>query len=197
MILHSARLLLISEYHLYREHLLELDDNSRQLRFGIPTSDHNINHFCDKIEANPDQHIIFGIFGDQLQLVGVGHVATGSLYELAFSVLLPYQRNGMGTVLFDCMSTWCINRGHHRAYMVCLSNNTAVRKIAAKYAIIMHTTYGETEANLEFPWATPISILDEVLSTNIAYFDFFTKNVSLNTKQLMGEFNGTSNKDFY
>ena len=79
------------EYGRYRKHLLALDEVSRYNRFAFNISDEILNKLCDDFEANPKNHKLFVIEDENLDVVGVGHIALyGDDMELAFSVLKPH-----------------------------------------------------------------------------------------------------------
>lgn len=164
-----------SEYNRYRRHLLALDEYSRYLRFGYQISDELINQLCDKFESNTKEHKIFVIENDDLDVVGAGHISLeGNELELAFSVLKPYQGQGMGSSLMGRCVEWCQNRGIKGGCMVCLSSNTAIKKLAGKHGILINDG-GETLADIKIPEPTPSSIMHEVVDSNLARFDHLGK----------------------
>jgi GNAT superfamily N-acetyltransferase len=172
---HIVYRLLPAEYGKYRTHLLALDQESRYLRFGYPINDAMINFLCDKFEANPKQHKIFVIENDDLTVVAVGHISLeGEEVELAFSVLKDYQGQGMGSALMKRCIEWCQNRSIKGGCMVCLSHNKAVRAMAKKHGILVDD-HGETLADIKIPDPSPVSIMSEVVESNIARFDHLGK----------------------
>lgn len=54
-------------------HFLTLDEDDRLLRFGQIVPDHVIENYVRAIDFTRDT--VFGVFDDQLQLTGVGHLA--------------------------------------------------------------------------------------------------------------------------
>jgi len=163
------------EYHRYRTHLLALDDTSRYTRFGFMIKDESINQLCDKFEANPQEHKIFVIEDDQLNVVAAGHIALeGGETELAFSVLQEYRKQGMGSSLMKRTIEWCQNRNIKGGCMVCLSSNIAIKKLASKHGVLINDG-GETLANITIPDPTPVSIMHEVVDSSMARVDHYTK----------------------
>lgn len=163
------------EYHRYRTHLLALDDTSRYTRFGFMIKDESINQLCDKFEANPQEHKIFVIEDDQLNVVAAGHIALeGGETELAFSVLQEYRKQGMGSSLMSRTIEWCQNRNIKGGCMVCLSSNIAIKKLASKHGVLINDG-GETLANITIPDPTPVSIMHEVVDSSMARVDHYTK----------------------
>jgi GNAT superfamily N-acetyltransferase len=163
------------EYYRYRKHLLSLDEESRYTRFGFMVKDEIINQLCDKFESNPKQHKIFVIEDADLRVVAAGHIALeGGETELAFSVLKEYRQQGMGSSLMKRCIEWCQNRNIQGGCMVCLSTNTAIKKLASKHGVLVNDG-GETLANITIPAASPVSVFNEVLDSNLARADHLTK----------------------
>lgn len=163
------------EYHRYRTHLLALDDDSRYTRFGIMIKDEIINQLCDKFEANPREHVIFVIEDEQLNVIAAGHIALeGGETELAYSVLQEYRQQGMGSALMARTIEWCQNRSIKGGCMVCLSSNTAIKKLASKHGVLINDG-GETLANITIQDPTPASVMNEMLGSNMAVLDHLGK----------------------
>lgn len=172
---HTVRRLLDYEYPRYRRHLKKLDSNSRYLRFGIPIRDESIDQLCDLIEQDHDHHILFGIENRELELVAVGHIALGEDMELAFSVLKEYQGQGMGSKLMKRCIQWCRTHGILEGMMVCLSHNTVIKHLCAKYGIRTVSEHGETLAYIHLDPAGPGTYLEEAVDRNAAIIDYWTK----------------------
>lgn len=163
------------EYNRYRKHLLALDGESRYTRFGFMIRDEIIEQLCDKFEANPDNHKIFVIEDDDLNVVAAGHIALeGGETELAFSVLKEYRKQGMGSSLMGRCIEWCQNRSIKGGCMVCLSTNVAIKRLAGKHGVLINEG-GETLANIRIPEPTPISVMHEVMDSNLARADHLGK----------------------
>lgn len=163
------------EYHRYRKHLLALDEESRYTRFGFMIKDESLNQLCDKFEANHREHKIFVIEDEELNVIAAGHIALeGGETELAFSVLKEYRKQGMGNSLMSRTIEWCQNRNIKGGCMVCLSINTAIKRLASKHGLLINEG-GETLANITIPEPTPSSMLHEVVDSNMARADHLGK----------------------
>ena len=169
------RKLIPYEYDKYRAHLMELDLESRRLRFAYPIADGTITELCNNIARNPDKHKIFVAENKDLEVVGAGHISfDGNKMELAFSVLPEYQGQGIGDALMKRCIEYCRNRGIRKGYMVCLSHNKTIKHLCAKNGITMHTEYGETVADIELDPATPITVMHEAYVSQLAAFEHFS-----------------------
>jgi len=164
-----------NEYSRYRKHLLALDEESRYTRFGFMIKDETIEQLCDKFEANSKQHKIFVIENEDLEVVAAGHISLeGGETELAFSVLKQYRNQGMGDSLMKRTIEWCQNRNIKGGCMVCLSSNTAIKKLASKHGLLINEG-GETLANIVIPEANMASVIHEVVDSNMARLDHVGK----------------------
>jgi len=171
----TVRRVLPHEYGKYRKHLKALDLDSKVLRFANPLSDDVIDKLCDGFEAHPDKHILFAIEDSNLEFVAVGHIALDGEMELAFSVLKEYQGQGMGTKLMKRCIQYCRTYGILKGCMVCLTTNSVIKHLCAKYGITMENDHGETLADIVLPSATPTTYIEEVADSNLAVMDYWSK----------------------
>lgn len=163
------------EYDRYRKHLLALDEESRYTRFGFHAKDEIIEQLCTTFETNTKEHKIFVIEDEDLNVVAAGHISlAGGETELAFSVLKEHRKKGMGSSLMSRCVEWCQNRNIKGGCMVCLSTNTAIKKLAGKHGILINDG-GETLADIKIPTATASSVVHEVVESNLAKLDHLGK----------------------
>ena len=80
----------------------------------------------------------------------------------------------MGDALMKRCIEWCQNRNIKGGCMVCLSTNTAIKKLAGKHGILINDG-GETLADIRIPTATAGSVMHEVVESNLAKFDHLGK----------------------
>ena len=166
--MHSIFRLPESEFHRYKTHLLSLDDESKLMRFGYQIKTETILELSKKWAKNPEKNIIFAIENDDLELVGVGHICLEDPEpELAFSVLKEYQQQGMGSELMARCVEWCRNRNLQTGTMVCLSTNTAIKKLASRHGILVRDG-SETLASIKMPEPDLSSIVHELVEDNLS-----------------------------
>lgn len=174
--MHTVWQLWPADFHRYTEHLLKLDTDSRYMRFGFHAPDETIIKLGMKIRANSDRHIIFVIENDELEVVAAGHISLEEdKPELAFSVLREHQGQGLGDSLMTRTLEWCRNRAIREGYMVCLPTNDAIKHLARKHGILVHTEQGEARADIELPGPTPVSILNELVHRQFELFSHASK----------------------
>ena len=164
-------------------HFLALGAEDRRLRFGTPTSDAAIRAYVARIDF--DRDAAFGVFADNLSLLGVAHVAVfEGVAELGVSVLEGHRRLGIGSALFDRASGFARNRFIRTLFMHCLSENTAIMRIARRSQMKIVASGGEADAHLELPPLDAATIAAEFLQERVALFDYNLKAQVLTARRL-------------
>jgi RimJ/RimL family protein N-acetyltransferase len=173
-------------------HFLALGDDDRLLRFGSVLPDELITRYVQKLDFSRDT--IFGVFNDNLELVGVGHLAfapreavptirdatlKARIAEFGVSVSASARGKGVGSRLFERAAIHCRNEDVDTLYMHCLSSNQTMIHIARKAGMEIHRDYGESDAYLKLAPANPGSMLQEAFEEQFASFDY---TVKANTK---------------
>ncbi|TCS37759.1 acetyltransferase (GNAT) family protein [Paucimonas lemoignei] len=169
-------------------HFLALNEEERQMRFGSALPDELVTRYVQKINFARD--VLFGVYDDALNLVGVGHLAyiprdakpgmdtateRERIAEFGVSVLAAYCNQGIGTKLFERAAMHCRNDDIDTLYMHCLSSNDVILHIAAKAGMSIHREHGEAEAYLKLPPADTASMFREVLDEQVANLDYTLK----------------------
>jgi len=143
-------------------HFLALDADDRRLRFGATLTDEAILQMEERIDFDRDE--IFGIADDDLDLLGVVHVAFyPDKAELGLSVLPAARGIGLGNALFERAVTHLVNRGVREVFVHCLNENGAMMHLARKHGMRIVRDGPETDAYLALPVATPGSVFTEWL----------------------------------
>jgi GNAT superfamily N-acetyltransferase len=173
-------------------HFLALGDDDRLLRFGSVLPDELVTRYVQKLDFSRDT--IFGVFNDNLELVGVGHLAfapreavptirdatlKARIAEFGVSVSASARGKGIGSRLFERAAIHCRNEDVDTLYMHCLSSNKTMIHIARKAGMEIHRDYGESDAYLKLTPANPGSMLQEAFEEQFASFDY---TVKANTK---------------
>jgi RimJ/RimL family protein N-acetyltransferase len=176
-------------------HFLELDDNDRLLRFGMVLPDDLITRYVQTLDFSRDT--VFGVYDDNLALVGVGHLAfapretnpvlsdatlKAQIAEFGVSVSASARGRGVGSKLFERAAIHCRNEDVDTLYMHCLSSNQTMIHIAKKAGMEIQRDYGEADAYLKLTPANPGSMLAEAVEEQFASLDYTLK---ANTKAAM------------
>lgn len=169
-------------------HFTSLGEEGRFLRFGQMMSDDMIARYITNLDFSRDS--IFGVYDDNLALVGVAHLAllpegqNGRLAEFGVSVSASARGMGIGTHLFERAAIHSRNKGIDTLYMHCLSRNARMMRIAKRAGMEIHYAYGEAEAYLTLPPANTGSMLNEMLQQQAATFDYALKRQMRNARRL-------------
>jgi GNAT superfamily N-acetyltransferase len=159
----TIRRLATGEHELLLTHLLRLDAEDRQLRFGGHVTDEGIRAYC----AGLDWHrsiVLGGIIDGELRAVGELKrldKAWPRAGELAVSVERPFRGRGIGSELCRHLIVRARNRFLTTLHMVCLLDNRAVQRIARELGGSVIFDHGDAEARLELPWPDPLSAFEE------------------------------------
>lgn len=159
------------------EHFLALRTDDRRLRFGTPRGDYSVRDYVRRIDFERDA--LFGVFNDELRLLGVAHLARAELHaELGISVLEGHRNRGIGGAL--------LARAHRRArnwrvgslFMHCLTENAAMMRLARRQGMDIVTQAGEADAWLRLPPPDAGSHFGEVFEQRAALFDYALKSLT-------------------
>jgi RimJ/RimL family protein N-acetyltransferase len=178
------------------KHFLALDEDDRLLRFGQIVPDRVIENYVANIDFSRDT--VFGVFDDQLALVGVGHLAylpdegTKRTAEFGVSVTESARGRGVGSRLFERAAIRSRNTHVSTLYMHCLSRNSTMMHIAKKSGMKIEYAYGEADAYLSLTPADHGSILSEMLQEQAAVFDYAIKRQTRRASQMFQAFMPTA-----
>jgi len=155
-------------------HFVALSDEDRRLRFGASLSTESVERYV--IGMDFDRDVVFGVFDDDLSLVGAAHVAFGEgCAELGLSVLPGQRGRGVGSTLFARAAAHVRNRSVANLYMHCLHENAAIMHIARKSGMTIVAASGDVDAHLALSPASPVSITGEFLTDRLALYDYALK----------------------
>ncbi|MEQ1515715.1 MAG: GNAT family N-acetyltransferase [Usitatibacteraceae bacterium] len=148
-------------------HFDMLDDASTYLRFGNNLSREARRAYVEKIPFERDA--LFGVFADDLTLLGVAHLAcVDGAAELGVSVLPSQQNRGIGSALFR-------NLQLGQLQMNCLTQNGAMMHIARAAGMRIVVDRADADAYLELPPGTPFTVGQEFLEQEVARLDWTLK----------------------
>jgi len=167
----TVRKLWQTEGHLFRDHLLRLDKDSRRLRFAHGVSDSFIEDYAARMSDMGS--IVFGYFVD-----GEIHAAAelrkladhwGVEAEAAFSVERAYQDHGIGSALMGRVIRSARNRGVRLLFMSCLAENAKMQAIAKKHEAELRFEYGEVIGEILPDGPDYFSLLAEAADDRVGY----------------------------
>ena len=162
------------------QHLLQLNEEDRRLRFGTQTPDEVIHHYVQHLNFNKD--VIFGVFDLNLRLIGMAHLAylpehnnQARAAEFGVSVLPEGRGQGLGTALLQRSSVHSRNTRIETLYVHCLASNKAMMHLAQKAGMTVEFAYGDADACLKLPPASTATIVEEAANEQWADLDYALK----------------------
>jgi len=162
------------------QHLLQLNDGDRRLRFGTQTSDAIIQRYVGSLDFNKDA--LFGIFDLNLMLIGMAHLAylpelegEARAAEFGVSVLPAGRAQGFGAALLQRSAVHSRNTRIETLYVHCLTSNKAMMHLAQKAGMSIEYAQGDADAYLKLPPANPSTIVEEAANEQWADMDYALK----------------------
>jgi GNAT superfamily N-acetyltransferase len=166
-----------------RQHFLSLDSEDLRLRFGVTLSSPGIVNYVDGIDFDVDA--VFGVYDDDLALVGVAHVGfSEDMAELGVSVLATQRGQGIGSALLARAAEHVRNRFVTRLFMHCLAENGRMLHMARKLGMKICIDTGEADAFLRLAPADPASVTGEFVEQRLALFDYALKAQAMSGREI-------------
>ena len=149
----------------FRRHLLRLDAETRQFRFGTPVNDNFLNAYADT--ARRIGTVIYGAFiGSEMyasaELRSV-HAVGDEMAEAAFAVESAHRHHGLGSALMNRIITAAQNRGIHQLHRICARENQPRQRLGEKFGAHFKIDHGEALGEIETDPITPLSLLGEAM----------------------------------
>ena len=160
-------------------HLMQLDEYDRYLRFGYAANDEQIGRYVESLDFDRDD--IFGVYNRKLELIAMAHLAFAqdpalmSCAEFGVSVLKKGRGRGFGARLFERAVMHARNEGVDQLFIHALSENTAMIKIAKRAGATLERFGSETDAYLRLPRATLDTRVSEIVEEQLALTDYRLK----------------------
>lgn len=181
------------------EHFFRLDSDSIYSRFCALLGRVAIENYVSKI--NFDKDGIFGIFDDELNIIGVGECVvdgTRNNAEVGFSVEKSHQNKGLGGKLMERIVRFAKLRGKDHLEMLCLRTNEKSVHLAKKFGLkIKNNTGGDTLAVIDMPEG--ISVAEHIVERvdeNFAEYWLRQRENFNNWKNFQVKYNEFSQKCF-
>lgn len=161
------------------QHLKDLSEHDRHLRFGYTATDEHINRYVQSLNFERDE--IYGIFNTELEIIAMAHLAIikkegrESSSEFGVSVSAHARARGYGARLFDRAVIHARNEKVYQMYIHALSENAPMIKIARKGGARIERDGAETEAYLSLPKRDLDSRITEFVADQYAKTNYSIK----------------------
>jgi len=151
----EIRLLDASEKHLFRDHLLRLDGDTRRSRFAMHATDAFLRSYVETsftLDTVIYAYLENGIVRGTAELRSLGNADTA---EAAFCVEQDWRRLGIGTRLMDLLLQEARARETRHIYINCLATNRKMQALARKFSADMSFEAGDVIGHISPPEAAP------------------------------------------
>ncbi|WP_439530494.1 GNAT family N-acetyltransferase [Pannonibacter sp.] len=142
------RLLGSADKHLFRDHLLRLDPETKRSRFAMLVSDTFLEAYVETSFSLDT--VIYGYIEDgTLRATSeLRRVADATSGEAAFCVETGWRGQGLGTALMELVLIAARAQGYQHIYMNCLGTNRSMQALARKFAADLSFEAGDVIAHL-------------------------------------------------
>jgi RimJ/RimL family protein N-acetyltransferase len=155
-------------------HFIALPQEDIYLRFGSALSAAAIATYVMYLDFERDA--IFGVYGENLELIGVAHLApSGDAAELGISVLRGQRGKGVGCALFQRAIERAGNLELNSLFVHFLAENIVMRHLARKLGLISVTDGNDATAAIALPQPNAGTVWNEWLDDCIALYDYSLK----------------------
>lgn len=142
-----------SEFSLFRDHLLRLDQESRHDRFNVAIDDDFIVAYVNRCFA--DRTTVIGyVEGERVLGAAELHERADEAEptgEIAFSVERELQHRGIGAALFERLIAGARGSGYARLRVTTHPGNGAMRSLARRFGAHLHFEHGDTVGSISLP----------------------------------------------
>jgi len=167
------RPLTVFEREAIRSFYLALSPEDRRKRFCCSLSDATIASYVERLNFSRDT--ILGAFDEQAQIVGLAELVCGAeASEMAFSVRSDKRGQKLGTRLMHrivCRARMC---GASKVFVMFLSDNTPMRRMALRAGMPVQTEDGESYAARELLPASAQEMTRWIFEESLAHSGHFS-----------------------
>jgi GNAT superfamily N-acetyltransferase len=166
------RPLTLYEREAVRDFYLALSADDRRKRFCCSLSDATISSYVDGLNFTRDT--ILGAFDERAQIVGLAELVRGAkASEMAFSVRPDRRGQKIGTMLMERLVSRARMCGARKVFVMFLSDNTPMRRMALRAGLSVQTTDGESEAAKELLPPSAQELTRWFLEEGLAHSGYF------------------------
>jgi GNAT superfamily N-acetyltransferase len=167
------RPLTVFEREAVRSFYLALLPDDRRKRFCCSLSDETISGYVDGLNFTRDT--ILGAFDEQAQIIGLAELVRGAeASEMAFSVRPDKRGQRIGTMLMERLLSRARMCGARKVFVMFLSDNTPMRRMALRARMSVQTADGESHAARELLPASAQELGRWFLEEGLAHSGYFS-----------------------
>lgn len=167
------RPLTVFEREAARDFYLSLSPDDRRKRFCCSLSDDTISKYVDRLNFTRDT--VLGAFDEHAQLTGLAELVRGAAAsELAFSVRPDRRGQKIGTRLMERLLLRARMCGIRKVFVMFLSDNTPMRKMAHRAGMTLSSADGEAHAERELPAPSAEELTRWFIEEGLAHGGYFS-----------------------
>jgi GNAT superfamily N-acetyltransferase len=167
------RPLTVFEREAVRTFYLALSPDDRRKRFCCSLSDETISSYVDGLNFTKDT--ILGAFDEHAQIIGLAELVRGAdENEMAFSVRPDKRGQKIGTMLMERLTSRARMCGARKVFVMFLSDNTPMRRMALRAGMSVQTVDGESHASRELPPASAQELTRWFLEEGFSHSGYFS-----------------------
>jgi GNAT superfamily N-acetyltransferase len=156
------------------QHLRELSDHDRWLRFGYAIGDDALRSYVRGLHFSRDA--VFGALDESARVLAFGHLAfergaSTVIAEFGVSVIPSARRRGLGLALLQRAARHAVNRGATQLVMNYLPGNNGLVQLAACAGMAFIEDQTEPRAYLTLPAPSAATLMEETFGELIASID--------------------------
>ena len=166
------RPLTLFEREAVRSFYFSLSAGDRRKRFCCALGDENVAKYADGLDFTRDT--ILGAFDEQAHLVGLAELIRGAeASEMAFSVRSDRQGQKIGTMLMQRLLARARLCGARKVFVMFLSDNTPMRRMALRAGMAIQTADGESYAARELQVPSAEELTRWLIVENMSHSGYF------------------------
>ena len=166
------RPLTVFEREAVRKFYLCLSPDDRRKRFCCTLSDETICRYVDRVDFARDT--ILGAFDEQAQIIGLAELVRGpAASEMAFSVRPDRRGQKIGTRLMQRLLLRAQICGIGKVFVVFLSDNTPMRRMAGRAGMVLSVVDGEAHAERNLPAPSAEELAHWFMQESAAHGGYF------------------------
>lgn len=166
------RPLTIYEREAVRSFYLALTPDDRRKRFCCTISDETISKYVDRLNFTRDT--VLAAFDERSNIIGLAELVRGpNQSEMAFSVRPERRGQKIGTKLLEKLMLRARMCGVGKVFVMFLSNNTPMRKMAMRAGMTVSSIDGEAHAARELPAPSAEELSRWFIEEGFAHGEYF------------------------
>jgi GNAT superfamily N-acetyltransferase len=166
------RPLTLYEREAARSFYLALTPDDRRKRFCCTNSDETISRYVDRLNFTRDT--VLAAFDDRANIIGLAELVRGPKEsEMAFSVRPDRRGQKIGTSLLEKLMLRARMCGVRKVFVMFLSDNTPMRRMAMRAGMAVSTIDGEAHAVRELPAPSADELSRWFIEEGFAHGEYF------------------------